>query len=264
MLRALPTAGQLLLPILALAVAYEAAVAAPDLRCEEVSAAGAINVSWAQTADTDMYYVGIHELNHSKLIALDTVAGRDMPGRMHVVLSQLAEGTSYALLLRSHPSTLPSTVWGWRNVSAASTPVVCKTNEVRKMPERKLGPSKSRFTRMYRVSELTYEIDFLSNHNAADLRGSVAFLSSGSPDGAPAFSKVPVTEYCVEHLDSPWAPYVSCNGPEAGNRSTPMDPICICDVYADRMIALESMSTMDYSCGRWVNGSQCQGSKCCS
>ena len=70
--------------------------------------------------------------------------------------------------------------------------------------------ARSKFTRMYRVSELTYAVDFLANHDSADLEGQIAFLSSGAPDGRPEFSRLPVTEYCVEHLDRPFAEYISC------------------------------------------------------
>lgn len=103
---------------------------------------------------------------------------------------------------------------------------------------------------MYRVSELTYEVDFLANHDSADALGQVAFLSSGAQDGTAAFAKEPVTEYCVEHLDRPWAPYVSCNGPEAKPRNDPSDPTCMCDVYADRMIGLQTRTQMDAACGK--------------
>ena len=105
---------------------------------------------------------------------------------------------------------------------------------------------------MYRVSELTYAVDFLANHDSADLEGQVGFLSSGAADGTPEFAKLPVTEYCVEHVDRPFAPYISCNGPEASPRNTPADPTCMCDVYPDRMIALETKATMDRACGPTV------------
>ena len=142
---------------------------------------------------------------------------------------------------------------------------------------------------MYRVSEYTYEIDFLENHNSASRQGQTAFLTSTNDNLFFQLSKSPVTLYCVEHElvegESGYAPYVSCNGqsrralpvrliwthctknkntpafvkptlicipnlgPEADPRNQPADPICICDVYADRMIALQPAAEMDAACG---------------
>jgi hypothetical protein len=103
------------------------------------------------------------------------------------------------------------------------------------------------FTAMYRVSEYTYDIDYLRNHDSADMKGSAAFLTSTNDNEFFQLRAAPVAEYCVEHFDAPkadaeaagarvngFAPYVSCNGPEADPRSHPSDPMCICDVYADR------------------------------
>ena len=55
-----------------------------------------------------------------------------------------------------------------------------------------------------------------------------------------------------------WAPYVSCNAPEAKPRNTPEDPICICMCYADRLIALQPKGTIERHCGPpvWHNGTQ--------
>lgn len=60
--------------------------------------------------------------------------------------------------------------------------------------------------------------------------GQVAYLSAGAPDGLDQFGQQPVTEYCVEHLERDWAPYISCNDPEAAPRNTPADPTCMCQV----------------------------------
>jgi len=106
---------------------------------------------------------------------------------------------------------------------------------------------------VYRVSDSAdeaYDIDYLTNHNSADLNGSVAFLSDGASDGALVFARTPVTQYCVEHLDRPFAPYVSCGGPEASPRNNASDPTCICQVYADRMISLQySPAEVEATCG---------------
>lgn len=41
---------------------------------------------------------------------------------------------------------------------------------------------------------------------------------------------------------------MSCNGPEAAPRNSPADPVCICDVYADRMIALQPKAEFSQAC----------------
>jgi hypothetical protein len=110
------------------------------------------------------------------------------------------------------------------------------------------------FTEMVRVSEYINEVDFLPNHNSADLYGQVAFLTNTNDD---LFFNVtqnpPVTFYCVEHVDPAlvggWADYISCNGPEADPYNSPEDPICICDVWPDRMIGLQTKAVMDAACG---------------
>jgi hypothetical protein len=54
----------------------------------------------------------------------------------------------------------------------------------------------------------------------------------------------------IEDLPSdPFAPYISCNGPEAYPRTHPSDPLCICDVYADRLIALQPEAEVEAACG---------------
>lgn len=109
------------------------------------------------------------------------------------------------------------------------------------------------YSEMYRVSEYLYEVDFLANHNSADLDGQTAFLTSTNDNDFFKLALSPVTRYCVEHIAptatplGTFAPYVSCNGPEAEPRNDPKDPMCICDVYADRMIALQTAKEMNTS-----------------
>ncbi|KAK3249463.1 hypothetical protein CYMTET_41108 [Cymbomonas tetramitiformis] len=109
----------------------------------------------------------------------------------------------------------------------------------------------ARYTSMYRVSEYTQEVDFLENHDSADLNGEGLFLSNDN-SGLFFTNSSPVSKYCVEHVEPEsvggWAPYISCNGPEADPRNHPDDPLCICMVYADRLISLQSKTEMDSEC----------------
>ena len=187
---------------------------------------------------------------------------------------------------------------------------------------------------VYRVSELTDDVDFLPNHNAGDLVGEAAFLSDSgnfkSPLASDACAKAlnqthctpgskscldcaaavwatgtgpaangvraqcsdpgrawpldnkvaeswcgdefsffdwtatPVSEYCVERLPAPstavppadhggvegYTRYLSCNAPEAAVvHNDKRDPICICECYADRMIAFQNRSVVEQHCG---------------
>ena len=109
------------------------------------------------------------------------------------------------------------------------------------------------YTQVYRVSEYTRQVDFLDNHNSGSLMGEALFLSNDNDEDFYAVSS-PVTRYCIEH-DEPsttplggWAEYTSCNGPEAAPRNHPADPLCICFVYADRLIALQNASVVEAHC----------------
>lgn len=77
-----------------------------------------------------------------------------------------------------------------------------------------------------------------------------------------------MSRYCVEYLPKTipdphsdpanppaFAAYVSCNGPE-GRRwgNTPEDPICICDVWSDRMIAHEPADIIEASRPGCIDG----------
>jgi hypothetical protein len=89
----------------------------------------------------------------------------------------------------------------------------------------------------------------------------VAFLSSTNDNLFFQLNKSPVAAYCVERTPIPsgnnegFAEYVSCNGPEANPRNDPGDPICICNVFPDRMIALQTAAEMNQACGpvQWAS-----------
>jgi hypothetical protein len=220
------------------------------------STPSSISVAFDPIPATDLYYVAVVD-GGGRAAGLVTVPGdvgldcrRDASGACaaaaahSATLGGLRAGSGYTLVLRSHPSSAPSIVWGWRNETVNATCHTRPTDAPRGASAR-LGGSRrlkdlepladaldapraasSKFTRVYRVSELIYEVDFLANHDSADLQGQTAFLSSGSADGTPAFARLPVTEYCVEHVDRPFAPYISCNGPEASPRRRPTPRAC--------------------------------------
>eukprot|EP01043_Picozoa_sp_COSAG02_P016571 COSAG02_NODE_732_length_17973_cov_6.920275_9_plen_382_part_00 len=109
-----------LLPSIAAAPAAPAPAAADEpaaLSCEALSSS-ALSVSWPCVDATDLYYVA--------LFATAAEAGGETPKpaailtsqACHTVLEDLLPSTTYYLRVRSHPTTAPSTVWGWRNYSS--------------------------------------------------------------------------------------------------------------------------------------------------
>eukprot|EP01065_Artemidia_motanka_P044843 TRINITY_DN6446_c0_g1_i1.p1 TRINITY_DN6446_c0_g1~~TRINITY_DN6446_c0_g1_i1.p1 ORF type:complete len:389 (+),score=24.83 TRINITY_DN6446_c0_g1_i1:110-1276(+) len=209
-------------------------------------------LSWERENNTDMYWFALLEGSATgKMYAVETVASSEAQqtgGRLQYVLRGLEADRTYWVQLRSHPASAPSTVWGWRVPHAAIACTTCSdcADTLPAPPAPRVTGTKR--TRMWRVSENTYDIDLLSNHNAADYPGQVAFLS-GTNDGTFfQLSKVPVTEYCVEHADVPWASYISCNAPEAGTKNTHANPICICMVFADRMQAHQTTAEIGAHC----------------
>eukprot|EP01062_Namystynia_karyoxenos_P030790 TRINITY_DN2290_c7_g1_i1.p2 TRINITY_DN2290_c7_g1~~TRINITY_DN2290_c7_g1_i1.p2 ORF type:complete len:384 (+),score=112.51 TRINITY_DN2290_c7_g1_i1:74-1225(+) len=228
------------------AAAALAAAAAAGLQCEPAGA-GALRLSWAAESNTDLYWVALLEGSGGRPFAIETVTPPQGAAVVNHTLRGLAPARRYWLQLRSHPASAPSTVWGWR--AAAGAAAQCETlgEPAAAAPPPAPAPG-VRHTRMWRVSENTYEIDLLSNHNAADYAAQVAFLTGANDNLFFELSRAPVTEYCVEHLDLDWAQYTSCNAPEAGTRNHHSDPICICFVYADRMIAQRPLSEMQRDC----------------
>ena len=276
-----------------------------------------VSLVWDEIPNTDGYYVSI--LNDFNETVTLQVAEE---GCMNATIDYLKEGTKYLFQLRSHDSSYPSVVWGWRNESISMPMVSCSTsvsdknypyNIIRvghaslseislqwnvsgsrvfdkfnityrsKNTKKSLHqystessttlvslnsgdtyfvsvdgseeikfkttPDGVTYTEMYRVSEYIYEVDFLPNHNSADLEGQVAFLTTNNNnDFFNKFNEVPISRYCVEHSSTPFADYVSCNGPEGAPRNIPSDPICICECYADRLISLQNATEMNATC----------------
>merc|ERR1719460_2626480 len=85
-----------------------------QLSCSGATATS-LTVSWKLVPETDLYYIAIlnKTAEFEEILALNTVP----PNKQSATLDNLRPDTSYLLRLRSHPSSAPSTVWGWRNAS---------------------------------------------------------------------------------------------------------------------------------------------------
>lgn len=95
----------------------------------------------------------------------------------------------------------------------------------------------------------------------------VAEAFCGAGFGFFDWANTPVTEYCVRRMETPrtvpvvparhlpgwdvagFAPYVSCNAPEAGALNSHDNPVCICACYADRLIAMQPKGQLEAFCG---------------
>eukprot|EP00301_Raphidiophrys_heterophryoidea_P027803 c9830_g1_i1.p1 GENE.c9830_g1_i1~~c9830_g1_i1.p1 ORF type:complete len:409 (+),score=95.35 c9830_g1_i1:42-1268(+) len=114
-------------------------------------------------------------------------------------------------------------------------------------------------TVMQRISEYTEQIDFLDNHDSSSSAALAAFITNTLGDNDFIALTSPITEYCIQHVDPDsvggWADYTSCNGPEADPYNKPQDPMCICDVYADRLIANQNIEEFTLHCANttWTN-----------
>eukprot|EP00656_Telonema_subtile_P005400 TRINITY_DN12457_c0_g1_i1.p1 TRINITY_DN12457_c0_g1~~TRINITY_DN12457_c0_g1_i1.p1 ORF type:complete len:491 (-),score=60.27 TRINITY_DN12457_c0_g1_i1:271-1743(-) len=192
----------------------------------------------AVSEEVGVVRLGPHHLDASPEWFVDSLSYLFEPANTlgnHTVLELRADST-YAVVVRSQCSARVHT----------SDPVILRT-----------APLEGTFTPLYRVSEYTYEIDLLANHDSASKDAQAGFLTGTNDNDFFKFAQAPVSLYCIHRLEAPaaeqgrvaaYAPYVSCNGPEAAPRTHPSDPLCICDVYPDRMIALQNKTRMDSEC----------------
>jgi hypothetical protein len=106
-----------------------------------------------------------------------------------------------------------------------------------------------KYVKMYRVT--SGEVDFLSNHNTADIAAQALFMT-GTESATGAFQpfkldNATVSESCVEMVDVPYADYVSCNSlhlPKVISPEKKYD-FCTCAAYPDLMYARKDKSWLN-------------------
>jgi hypothetical protein len=244
--------------------------------CGGAKGPGACSVATTPTPNTDSYYVAVFATQADAAPA-DGSAPRvltlTLSKTASAVVSGLVAGRKYWFRWRSHNASNPTLARGWRDygpsfacttglpVDSLSLPAPRAPSFVSGNAD---GNNRSKFMYVYRVSEYTDDVDFLTNHNSASEAGQAGFLTNTDSSLFFSFNTTAVSRYCIEYLpsavpdpakdpdDSPeFAAYVSCNGPE-GRRwgNVPEDPICICDVWSDRMIAHQTAEVINSSCHR--------------
>lgn len=98
-----------------------------------------------------------------------------------------------------------------------------------------------KYVNMYRVTN--GEVDFLSNHNTADIYAQALFMT-GTESATGAFQpfkldNATVSESCVEMTDVPYSDYLSCNHLPLPKWISPTKKydFCTCTAYVDLMYA---------------------------
>ena len=228
---------------------------------------GSCTVSTRAVANTDLYYLAVFASQAAASPADGTtprILTLTTSSTPKFTLGGLLSGKKYWLRWRSHNASAATIARGWRDFEPTSTCTATPTKQgrlqhlARPRETTAVARNGSSFMYLFRVSEYTDEVDFLENHNSASAGAQAGFLTNTNSGLFFNFTRTAVSRYCVEYLpktvadphsdpaNSPaFAAYVSCNGPEGrewGN--TPADPICICDVWSDRMIAHEPAAVL--------------------
>ena len=147
------------------------------------------SINFTALAAMDLHYVGVARPGRpDKPFAIVTTQA------FPVDVGGLHARTTYSFFISSHPSSAPSIAWGpsW---NASTAPFTCTTTH-EPMPRevgdeapsstagRETAPATgSRYVRVYRVSEYSFSVDFLSNHDAASAAAMPLYLMTCSPNG---------------------------------------------------------------------------------
>jgi hypothetical protein len=185
----------------------------------EPSAHG-MTISWRppRAAGVVSYIVQLRGLNTpaplppTRSLSLGAAAGGVLEGR--ATFADLAAGSSYEIRIRADfkdPRTL----------GRLSDPVVYRTRTPGVVPRR-----------LVRISELCgahCQPDYVRERNSGDLRADVGFVTEVTGKGSRHpfdidFPHAVLTQYCIEHADSPFRDYLSCNPRKPHPRRTGADP----------------------------------------
>lgn len=170
----------MLLLVTSIVAAAPPRMAAPRCAC----LASSCDISYELPPDIDLCYVEIASPDRpDKPFALMTTLS--FPA--HV--DGLAAGREYSFAVRCHNASSPSIAWGpsWGAASPRANCVVAREHDGVSLPQQGSGqgsrPTQSRFMRAYRISEFSFSVDFLGNHDAASVEAMPLYLMTCSPEG---------------------------------------------------------------------------------
>jgi hypothetical protein len=158
------------------------AMAALEPNCTEITAS-TLTVSWQPEKGFSAYYVQLSSGSLSRPFALRTTVNTSL------MLEGLSPNVEYTVAIRGLSSEAPSEAWG----PAWSTPEVsvrCVTRDlddlvVHSSAREHAAPSPpdTRRMRVYRISEYSFDVDFLRNHDAASIEAMPLYLMTCDPEG---------------------------------------------------------------------------------
>ena len=176
-----------MLALLALYLVHvgKAPPAVPSPRCTEVEASSSsLSISWSSNpAAFSQYYVEIAHNAGDKPFALQTSSGNALE------FKGLMPSTNYTISLRALPVTAPSQVWGpaWKAgndvISCRTASAFTDTDYVSITTPSSRNKTTTSFMRVYRISEYSFDVDFLRNHDTASVDAMPLYLMTCDPHG---------------------------------------------------------------------------------
>jgi hypothetical protein len=174
-----------------------------NLTCQSINASS-VSVFFVDpnSNESDLYYVQLSTPENPNY-PFAIVTTKSSP----VSIGGLAENTTYSFSVRSHNASTPSIAWGpsWAEATdlvECSTPLqnidpALDVNASSISPNLIAGKNSS-FLRVFRISEYSFDVDFLENHDAASMNAMPLYLMSCDPSGNCA-------PWSVNDLTSRWS-----------------------------------------------------------
>ena len=233
----------------ALAVTSAAAAAAAAVPTCTAITNSSIEVSFEPGEGTDLHYVQLSGADASRPFALVTT--RDFP----VVVSGLTAAMAYNVSVRSHNASTPSIAYGpswfapFGTVECSTAATAAAASATSEIGGGKRGGGESQFLRVYRVSEYSFSVDFLANHDAASVEAMPLYLMTCDPSGDCA-------PWSVADLTDRWA---SCQAALASEAVCGAEPVGRGAGFACMDCMEAHRSAVTEACGEWTSEDSLSG-----
>lgn len=244
--------------------------------CRWLQSTGKLAVRWTAPAggQADYFELQFSETEDSHAFAVFSTARVSI----NLGLDLLMPSTSYWLRIRAHAAGTPSLgpgTWGLVGTAGMCTTGVSETPLVWSGLKDSRDTS-SFFIEPFRFSENTLNVDYLQNHDSADMTASAMWMAqmASSPEqiqpvANATFNETTWTLFCVEMLNvslpgtvttmgnNSFADYLSCN-----NNDDHSNPQCHCVMFEDRTIGQIDTNAchqfyggyLDTSSFQWIYG----------